>query len=234
MKIVSAHVDSTGAAIARLGDRDRQDAVLEIGGDGVDLDDVGERKGAREAAVAALDAVVLLARDRAAWIGAARAANDDATLFGVDVDLLPRQAWQLRGQDVVVHRFIEINRWRPAWRVGSNQMPELFVEGEQIAQRIPAREGHVSRLARLPAAKPYVLALKGYTAIHMPFLQATRLRKGMLIKVGNDLFRLLELHHLTPGNKRAHIQVRMRNIRTLALADHKFRAEEHVERATLD
>jgi elongation factor P len=56
----------------------------------------------------------------------------------------------------------------------------------------------------------------------------------MLIKVGNDLFRILELHHLTPGNKRAHIQVRMRNIRTLALADHKFRAEEDVERAMLD
>src|SRR6476469_7652933 len=65
-------------------------------------------------------------------------------------------------------------------------------------------------------------------------VQATRLRKGMLIKVGTDLMRILELHHLTPGNKRAHIQVRMRNIRTLALADHKFRAEEDVERATLD
>jgi elongation factor P len=56
----------------------------------------------------------------------------------------------------------------------------------------------------------------------------------MLIKVGNDLFRILELHHLTPGNKRAHIQCRMRNIRSLTLADHKFRAEEDVERATLD
>jgi elongation factor P len=66
------------------------------------------------------------------------------------------------------------------------------------------------------------------------YVQATRLRKGNLIKVGNDLFRLLELHHLTPGNKRAHIQVRMRNIRTSALADHKFRAEEDVERASLD
>src|ERR1700675_1454805 len=65
-------------------------------------------------------------------------------------------------------------------------------------------------------------------------VQATRLRKGMLIKVGNDLFRILELHHLTPGNKRAHIQVRMRNIRSLMLADHKFRAEEDVERAMLD
>jgi elongation factor P len=65
-------------------------------------------------------------------------------------------------------------------------------------------------------------------------IQATRLRKGMLIKRGSDLYRILELHHLTPGNKRAHIQVRMRNIRTLALADEKLRAEEDVERATLD
>ena len=65
-------------------------------------------------------------------------------------------------------------------------------------------------------------------------IQATRLRKGMLVKLGNDLFRVLDLHHLTPGNKRAHIQARLRNIRTLALADQKFRAEEDVERATLD
>src|SRR5579872_1360111 len=66
------------------------------------------------------------------------------------------------------------------------------------------------------------------------YVQATRLRKGNLIKLGNDLFRLLELHHLTPGNKRAHIQVRMRNIRTQTLMDEKFRAEEDVERASLD
>ena len=65
-------------------------------------------------------------------------------------------------------------------------------------------------------------------------IQATRLRKGNLIKLGNDLFRLMEVHHLTPGNKRAHIQARMRNIRTGTLADHKFRAEEDVERAVLD
>jgi elongation factor P len=68
----------------------------------------------------------------------------------------------------------------------------------------------------------------------MPSIQATRLRKGMLIKLGNDLFRILDLHHLTPGNKRAHIQARLRNIRTMALADEKFRAEEDIERATLD
>src|SRR3977135_1658642 len=65
-------------------------------------------------------------------------------------------------------------------------------------------------------------------------VQATRLRKGNLIKLGNELYRILDLHHLTPGNKRAHIQVRMRNIRTQSLMDEKFRAEEDVERASLD
>jgi elongation factor P len=56
----------------------------------------------------------------------------------------------------------------------------------------------------------------------------------MLIKIGNDLFRILDLQHFTPGNKRGFIQARMRNIRTSTLADQKFRAEEDVERATLD
>ena len=65
-------------------------------------------------------------------------------------------------------------------------------------------------------------------------VQAKRLRKGQLIKIGNDLFRILELHHLTPGNLRAHVQCKMRNIRTLTLADTKWRSEEDIERATLD
>ncbi len=68
----------------------------------------------------------------------------------------------------------------------------------------------------------------------MSSIQATRLRKGMLIKLGNDLFRILDLQHFTPGNKRGFVQARMRNIRTSTQADQKFRAEEDVERATLD
>jgi len=68
----------------------------------------------------------------------------------------------------------------------------------------------------------------------MSSVQATRVRKGMLIKLGDDLLRILELQHLTPGNKRGFIQARMRNIRTGTLVDQKFRAEEDLERATLD
>src|SRR5687767_4600219 len=68
----------------------------------------------------------------------------------------------------------------------------------------------------------------------MASVQATRLKKGMLIKIGNDLFRVLDLQHFTPGNKRGFVQARMRNIRTSQQADNKFRAEEDVERAILD
>ncbi len=60
------------------------------------------------------------------------------------------------------------------------------------------------------------------------------MKKGMLIKMGNDLFRVLELQHFTPGNKRGFVQSKLRNIRSKALADHKFRAEDDVERAILD
>ena len=68
----------------------------------------------------------------------------------------------------------------------------------------------------------------------MSSIQATRMKKGMLIKMGNDLFRVLELQHFTPGNKRGFVQSKLRNIRSKALADHKFRAEDDVERARLD
>jgi elongation factor P len=60
------------------------------------------------------------------------------------------------------------------------------------------------------------------------------MKKGMLIKIGQDLFRVLELQHVTPGNLRGFVRVKFRNIRTGTLADQKLRSEDFVERATLD
>lgn len=68
----------------------------------------------------------------------------------------------------------------------------------------------------------------------MSSVTANRLKKGMLIKMGNDLLRVFDTHHLTQGNKRAHMQAKMRDIRTGRIVDHKFRAEEDVERAILE
>ncbi len=60
------------------------------------------------------------------------------------------------------------------------------------------------------------------------------MKKGKLIKNGQDLFRVLDLQHVTPGNLRGFVRVKFRNIRTGALADQKLRSEDFVERATLD
>jgi len=56
----------------------------------------------------------------------------------------------------------------------------------------------------------------------------------MLIKMENDLFRILELQHVTPGNLRGFVRVKMRNIRNGSLNDNRFRSEDQVERAVLD
>jgi elongation factor P len=68
----------------------------------------------------------------------------------------------------------------------------------------------------------------------MASIQATRLKKGNLIKMDQDLYRILELQHVTPGNLRGFVRVKMRNIRSGVLADNRFRSEDVVERATLD
>ena len=60
------------------------------------------------------------------------------------------------------------------------------------------------------------------------------MKKGMLIKIGQDLFRVLELQHVTPGNLRGFVRVKFRNIRNGTLSDQKLRSEDFVERATLD
>jgi elongation factor P len=68
----------------------------------------------------------------------------------------------------------------------------------------------------------------------MATLQATRLKKGMLVKMDQDLYRVLDLQHVTPGNLRGFVRIKMRNIRNGSLSDQKLRSEDSVERATLD
>ncbi len=68
----------------------------------------------------------------------------------------------------------------------------------------------------------------------MSSIQATRLRKGMIIKLDSDLFRILELQHVTPGNLRGFVRVKLRNLRSGSLSDQRLRSEDASERATLD
>jgi elongation factor P len=65
-------------------------------------------------------------------------------------------------------------------------------------------------------------------------VKATQLRPGMIIRHEGDLYSIFSVDHRTPGNKRGSMQTKMRNLRSGAIVDHRFRAEEFLERAILD
>ncbi|MGH9343807.1 MAG: elongation factor P [Terriglobia bacterium] len=65
-------------------------------------------------------------------------------------------------------------------------------------------------------------------------MNANDLRPGMVIKHNGELFSIFRAEHRTPGNLRAFVQARMRNLRTGAINDHRFRSEDDVERAIID
>jgi elongation factor P len=65
-------------------------------------------------------------------------------------------------------------------------------------------------------------------------MNANDMRPGMVIRHNGELFTIHKAEHRTPGNLRAFVQARMRNLRTGALIDHRFRSEDTVERANLD
>ena len=56
----------------------------------------------------------------------------------------------------------------------------------------------------------------------------------MVIKWNNDLFSIFKVEHRTPGNLRAFVQAKMRNLRTGAIFDNRFSSTEAVDRAILD
>jgi len=65
-------------------------------------------------------------------------------------------------------------------------------------------------------------------------ITATLLRPGAVIMHNKDLHQVFSVEHRTPGNKRGFIQAKLRNLRTGAMMDYKFRAEDSVDKVVLD
>ena len=137
-----------------------------------------------------------------------------------ELDLIAGEARQFGGDNVAVCGLVDIDWRRPRISVVQREALEPFLPGPQIAPRIHRHSFDGIRFV-------------GFGVI-MSSLQATRMKKGMLIKIGDDLFRVLDLQHVTPGNLRGFVRVRFRNIRTGTLSDQKLRSEDTVERAILD
>jgi len=56
----------------------------------------------------------------------------------------------------------------------------------------------------------------------------------MIIKHNNDLHSVFSVEHRTPGNLRAFIQAKLRNLRTGAMFEHRFRSPDPIEKITVD
>src|SRR2546428_10728205 len=65
-------------------------------------------------------------------------------------------------------------------------------------------------------------------------IPATQLRVGMTVEHQKDLWRVMNVVHVTPGNWRGMVQTKLRNLRSGTKTENRFRSEDKVERVTLE
>src|SRR4026208_521478 len=65
-------------------------------------------------------------------------------------------------------------------------------------------------------------------------IPATQIRRGMVIVFEGQPCRIIDFRHHTPGNLRAMVQAKLKNIRTGAGFEHRFRADDSIERASIE
>src|SRR5262245_60943033 len=65
-------------------------------------------------------------------------------------------------------------------------------------------------------------------------MKANHMRRGMIVKFEGDLWRVHEVEHQTPGNLRARVQTKLKNLRNGAMKDQRFRSEDEVEKANFE
>lgn len=65
-------------------------------------------------------------------------------------------------------------------------------------------------------------------------MKATEIRKGNVIKMDGELWRVMTMMHKTPGNLRGMVQTKLRNLRMGTNQEVRFRSEDDVEKVSLD
>lgn len=65
-------------------------------------------------------------------------------------------------------------------------------------------------------------------------IPATQLRAGMIVKHNSDLWRVMNVVHITPGNWRGMVQTKLRNLRAGTQTENRFRSEDKVDRVTFE
>jgi elongation factor P len=59
-------------------------------------------------------------------------------------------------------------------------------------------------------------------------------RNGMVIRYNNELYTITEFHHVSPGNWRAFVRTRLKNLKTGRIIEQRFRAGEDVDEVRVE
>ncbi|MDE3202145.1 MAG: elongation factor P [Acidobacteriota bacterium] len=65
-------------------------------------------------------------------------------------------------------------------------------------------------------------------------IPATQMRPGMIIKHNDQLHLVFKVEHRTPGNLRAFIQAKLRNLKSGSMFEHRFRSADSIEKVSVD
>jgi elongation factor P len=65
-------------------------------------------------------------------------------------------------------------------------------------------------------------------------IPATQMRPGMIIKHKDQLHLVFKVEHRTPGNLRAFIQAKLRNLKTGGMFEERFRSADAIEKVVVD
>ena len=65
-------------------------------------------------------------------------------------------------------------------------------------------------------------------------MPATQIRRGMVLVFNGEPCRVVEFRHHTPGNLRAMVQAKLKNLRTGSNFEHRFRAADTIEKASME
>ncbi len=65
-------------------------------------------------------------------------------------------------------------------------------------------------------------------------MKATNIRKGNVLKLDNELWKVMNMDHVTPGKGRAHIQTKLRKLSDGSQTEKRFRSDENVDKAYLE
>jgi len=65
-------------------------------------------------------------------------------------------------------------------------------------------------------------------------INATQIRKGIIIRLNDKLYRVEEMEHVTPGKGQAIVQTKIRDLNDMTTRNHRFRSSEKAERVVLE